>query len=150
MFSKPATLRNTRAGFPGAVREFAHYTGASGLALVIDFSLLVGLTEWAGWHYLVSSAVGFIAGSVFLYLTSIKMIFRERRYEDRKSEFALFVVIGILGLCLTQGLMASFVSIAGLAYPIAKIATVFFTFIFNFLMRKIFLFQTSWFAREAK
>lgn len=135
---------------PGFVLgEFIRYAAASALALVIDFSLLIALTEWAGWHYLLSAAAGFIAGSVCLYLLCVNLIFRKRRFEDRTSEFTIFVVIGLLGLGLTQVLMFTFVSL-GAPYPLAKAETAAVTFLFNFGMRKVLLFQVSRLNRSAK
>jgi len=123
--------------------EFLRYALASAFALVLDFALLIGLTELGGWHYLVSAAVGFVAGSAFLYLLSIGFIFNHRRVQNRRAEFMVFAMIGVAGLLITQCLMFALVSLGGLAYPLAKMATVLVTFLFNFGMRKAMLFTSS-------
>ncbi len=125
-----------------ALVEFLRYAVASLVALALDFSLLLGLTELAGWHYLVSAAVGFTAGSIFLYVLSTGFIFRSRRLQNRQAEFMVFAGIGVIGLVINQSLMFGLVSFGGLAYPLAKIATVMFTFLFNFGMRKTLLFKS--------
>ena len=124
-----------------AIAEFARYGLASAAALVIDFGLLLMLTELFGWHYLVSAAIGFTAGCVFLYALSISVIFKHRNIGNARAEFVAFAGIGMAGLILTQLLMYTLVSLAGLIYPLAKLITVCVTFIFNFGMRKTMLFR---------
>lgn len=122
--------------------EFARYFVAGLVALGVDFSLYIVLTELAGWHYLVSATAAFCAGLGTVYLFSILWVFRERRIAHGAHEFALFAVIGIAGLALTTAVIFVFTEIAGLDYRLSKIVSAALVFLFNFGCRKYFLFHT--------
>ena len=120
--------------------EFGRYFAAGILALGVDFSLYVALTELAGWHYLASATAAFCTGLVTIYFFSILWVFRERGLRRKTHEFALFAVIGIAGLGLTVGALYLLTEIFGLDYRFSKIVSTGLVFLFNFGCRKFFLF----------
>src|SRR5258706_2403878 len=109
-------------------------------ALAVDFGLLVVLTEFAHLHYLVSAAVGFCAGLVVNYLLSVSFVFSQRRLTDRRLEFAGFLLIGVAGLALNEGLLKFFVDVFGMGYAFAKLPATGVGFVFNFGVRRAMLF----------
>ena len=121
--------------------EFARYFAAGLLALGIDFTLYVALTELAGWHYLASAIVAFCAGLATVYFFSIFWVFRERRIGAGSREFLLFSMIGIVGLALTTAVLYALTDILGLDYRLSKVAAAALVFLFNFGCRKFFLFR---------
>ena len=118
------------------------YFLASAAALALDFVLLIALTEWGGLPYLVSSAVGFCAGTVLTYVASITVVFRRRAVKNRVFELIGFFAIGLAGLALNQFLLKTFVEDFGLMYAVAKIPTAGIGFLSNFAMRRFLLFTT--------
>lgn len=145
--TSPDTFRHSeraRLALSGTLAgEFARYFVAGLLALGIDFTLYVGLTEIAGWHYLVSATAAFCAGLATVYLFSIFWIFRERRLRRPLHEFAIFSGIGLAGLALTSGVLYALTDLVGLDYRLSKIAAAAVVFLFNFGCRKFFLFRGS-------
>lgn len=123
--------------------EFSRYFLGSGLALAIDYSLLLALTELAGLHYLISSAIGFFCGAVFLYFLSINVIFKSRQVGKSSREFTIFFAIGVAGLCINQALMFGLVDYLATPYQLAKLFTIGVVFMFNFTSRKVLLFQSA-------
>ena len=121
--------------------EFARYFASGLLALGIDFSLYVALTELAGWHYLVSAIVAFCAGLATVYFFSIFWVFRERSIGPGSREFLLFSAIGLVGLALTAAVLYTLTDVLGLDYRLSKIASAALVFLFNFGCRKFFLFR---------
>jgi len=121
--------------------EFARYFAAGLLALAIDFTLYVALTELAGWRYLVSAVVAFCAGLGTVYFFSVFWVFRDRSIGPGSREFLLFSAIGIVGLSLTTTVLYVLTDILGLDYRTSKIAAAALVFIFNFGCRKFFLFR---------
>lgn len=109
-------------------------------ALALDYALLVGLTALGHLHYLVSAAVGFLAGLALNYALSVAFVFREHRLADRRVEFLGFLLIGLVGLGLNEVLMKLFVETAGLGYALAKIPATGVGFLFNFGARRLLLF----------
>lgn len=122
--------------------EFARYFGAGLVALGVDFTLYVALTELAGWHYLVSATVAFCAGLTTVYLFSIFWVFRERRIGKGSREFIVFSVIGVAGLALTAVVLYVLTDVFKLDYRLSKIVAAAVVFMFNFGCRKYFLFRS--------
>ena len=53
-----------------------HLTAAGGF--VINYTVLVGLTELLGWHYLVSNLFGILGGFAWNYTLNVKWTWRAR------------------------------------------------------------------------
>ena len=121
--------------------EFLRYFVGGLVALAVDFSLYVLLTEYAGWHYLVSAGFAFCAGLMTIYVFSIRWVFRARRLESSLHEFAAFAAIGATGLALTVAILYILTDLAGLDYRLSKVVSAALVFLFNFGSRKILLFR---------
>src|SRR5688500_6630913 len=85
--------------------QFLRSTCVGVIATAVDVAILVVLTEWFGVHYLQSAAVGFTVGVSVNYLLSVCWVFEKRTFENRATEFALFGVLGLIGLGLNQSLI---------------------------------------------
>ncbi|WP_297506270.1 GtrA family protein [uncultured Caulobacter sp.] len=125
---------------PEGLRELVLYGLASGLALGVDWGLLLLLTR-LGVNYLVASGTGFASGIAVTYVLSVSVVFRHRRVADRRREFVGFLGVGLAGLLLTQGLMAFWVEALRLTPGLAKIPTAGIVFVFNFAVRRALLFR---------
>ncbi|MEN8175697.1 MAG: GtrA family protein [Pseudomonadota bacterium] len=123
--------------------ELRRYLLAGGLAFLVDAGLVFGLTEVAGWHYMVSATAGFAAGLVVNYLLCIRWVFSHRALENRRLEMTIFASIGLVGLLLNDGVIWLLTEGAGIHYMASKLAATGVVFAFNFLSRKLMLF-THW------
>lgn len=124
--------------------EFARYFLASGVALAIDLGLLIGLTEVVHLHYQTAAAIGFTAGLVAIYLMSILWVFENRALAGHQTaEFVLFALIGVVGLGINQGVLWLLAGTIGIHYLAAKGVSVAIVFAWNFLARKVILFQRA-------
>ncbi len=132
-------IRNGKpAGLGG---EFVRYFLVSLVALAADFGTLVGLTELFGIPYLVSNVAGFILGAVVVYVGGIFWVFGKRRLKDTRAEFSIFVMIGVGGLGVNEGVLWLFTSAVGFHYTLSKVVAAASSFAFNFLVRKYLLFR---------
>ena len=120
--------------------QFFRYCFVGGLAFLVDYGLLYLLSDKCGLHYLLSASIAFIAGLVVNYLISTFWVFSESKYEDKRKEFAIFAIIGVIGLGLTEGLMWLFTDLAGLHYMLSKLITAALVLLWNFIARKVILF----------
>jgi putative flippase GtrA len=114
---------------------------SSNVAFAIDFGLLVLLTEVFGVHYLISNVIGFMSGTTFLYVLSIKWVFSRRKVESRHAEYWIFILIGGAGVGLNELLIWTFTEHAHIYYLISKMLAGTTVFFFNFFMRKYVLFR---------
>lgn len=122
--------------------EFLRYFACSAVALAVDtgiYALLLFLgTGWAE-----AAALGFGAGLIVAYTLSVRYVFHQRRLRDARAEFAIFAVIGALGLLLTEAFL--WLSIEGLRIdPMsAKLIAAGAVFFSNYALRKLVLFTAS-------
>lgn len=123
------------------VVQLARYVVVGGLAFVVDFGALIGLTELGGINYLASAAIAFLLGLVTNYLLSIGWVFNRRAVDNPGAEFALFAGIGIVGLGLNEGIIWGLTEGLAVWYPLSKIASTAVVFGWNFGVRKALLFR---------
>jgi len=121
--------------------QLIRYTFVGGLAFIIDFSTLFFLTNYLNLYYLISAGIAFLLGLTTNYLLSISWVFARRTVENRKLEFMLFMLIGIIGLALNELFLWFFTDILLMYYLISKIITTFFIYLWNFFARKFILFN---------
>jgi putative flippase GtrA len=123
------------------LREGLGYAAASGCALLVDLSILALLVQVLGWGYLAAATLSFLAGMSVAYVTSVRLVFRHRRLNDRRrAEFLCFLAIGMIGLAVNAAVLYVAVSVFAVYYLAAKCIAAGFTCVFNFFARRHFLF----------
>ena len=109
------------------------------IAFVIDYGLMVVLTELFGVEYLLSATISFTVSVVFNYLASMRYVFTHKEGLSRRREFTIFVVLSVVGLGINDLLMFLGTSLAGISYLITKIFATAVVMVYNFVTRKKFL-----------
>ncbi len=117
------------------------YVFVGGIAYCIDFGSLFFLTEVAKIHYLVSAAIAFILGLLTNYALSIYWVFSKRTLANKRAEFLIFSIIGLVGLGLNEVIIWFFTESMHFHYLISKIFSTFVVFMWNFFARKKILFS---------
>ena len=141
--------RTRKAALARIAVDLFKYGAASAAALALDATTLLLLNKALGVNYLVASATGFLAGLAFLYLLSVRFVFRDRRALRPTHEALGFLITGLAGLAISVALMGLFVGYCGFGVALAKVSTVGFVFSFNFITRRALLFShgaTAWAA----
>lgn len=121
------------------IAQFMKFGIVGVTAFLIDYGLMVALTEFFGVPYLISNTISFTVSVVFNYVASMRYVFERRDDMSRRREFIIFVVLSIIGLILNDLFMWLFVSVWFIDYRIAKIIVTVLVAIWNFVTRKIFL-----------
>lgn len=121
--------------------QLFRYFFVGGTAFVVDFWLLWALTEWAELHYLLSAALSFAGGLTVNYVLSVLWVFKDHVLRSRIAEFASFVIIGLIGLCLNEAIIWCATELLNLHYLASKIISTAVVFFWNFLTRKYLLFN---------
>lgn len=125
------------------VREAFGYAIASAIALGTDFAILYVLVNFFGWWYLAAATLSFTAGVGVAYVISVRLVFAERRLNDRRAEFATFAAIGLVGLAINASVMFVAVHYFAQNYLIAKGIAAGFAFLINFFGRRQLLFARA-------
>jgi putative flippase GtrA len=121
--------------------QLFRYSFVGGFAFIVDFSLLVILTEFCGIYYLISTAIALTIGLSINYYLSVIWVFDKRKLANRSIEFTLFAIIGIIGLGLNELFIWLFTEFAGFHYLISKIISTAIVYLWNFFARKFILFN---------
>ena len=121
------------------VQQFMKFGVVGVIAFVIDYGLMVALTELAGVNYLISATISFTVSVVFNYLASMRYVFTHKQGLSRRREFVIFVVLSVIGLGVNDLLMWLGSSVLGVSYLIVKIVATAIVMVYNFVTRKITL-----------
>lgn len=136
---------------PTLIKEFIRYVIVGGISFMADFGTLTLLEELifrqqTDRQIFISTAAGFIVGLVINYILSLIFVFRSKDNKNSgKSvgDFIIFALVGVIGLAITEGLMHLGVNVLGFHYMITKIVTAGIVLIWNYLGRKILIFNRS-------
>jgi putative flippase GtrA len=121
-------------------REVLVYGAGAAVAFAVDVALLAALVEFFGMHYLLAATVSFVAGTVVVYLVSIRYAFAYRRLGQLQLEFTVFAALGVLGILVNLVVMYAGVQALHLHYLMAKVLAAGITFFTNYGSRRLLLF----------
>ena len=121
------------------IAQFAKFGVVGVIAFVIDYGLMVLLTELFNVNYLISATISFTASVVFNYAASMRYVFTHKEGLSRRREFIIFVVLSVIGLLVNDALMWAGVDLFGISYLLVKIFATAVVMVWNFVTRKIFL-----------
>ena len=109
--------------------QFAKFGVVGVAATVIDFGVMNLLHYGLHIDLLIANSCGFIISIVFNY----------REGMSRAREFAIFLVLSVIGLGLNDAIVIALAEAAGLGANIAKVCATALVMVYNFVTRKIFL-----------
>lgn len=121
--------------------DVARYFVVSLAAFALDLMVLSACLRLLGLTVALAATAGFAAGVLLAYVLSTRWVFRHRIYRAApKLELAMFVLIGLAGLGITQIVLWFGASTLGLLPELVKVAAAGMTFVFNYAIRKSLLF----------
>lgn len=121
------------------IAQIFKFSVVGGTAFLIDYSVMIALTELCGINYLISSGISFVVSVIYNYILSVRWVFEVDENGDKRKEFVVFIVLSLIGLGLNQLLMWVFVSMIHIFYMVAKIIVTAIVMLYNFITRKLFL-----------
>ena len=145
--------------------QFFRYCFVGGFAFVVDFGVLTFLVELFAMPHVVAATISFIAGLATNYILSTFWIFKKSNVNNRLAEFTVFAIIGVVGLLINDAIIWLFQDFLGTNlilggyqgtengeikyyifgtvqyYMVGKIAATAVSFVWNFVARKLILFN---------
>ena len=109
------------------------------LCFVIDYGLMIFMTEVFGISYLISSGISFSVSVIVNYKLSLKFVFKTDESRNKIIEFIIFVVLSVIGLGINQVLMWICVDKLHIFYMISKIGVTAVVMVYNFITRKLII-----------
>lgn len=80
------------------IKQIIKFGIVGGLCFVIDYGLLIFLTEVISINYLISSGISFSASVIVNYILSLKYVFETDKKNNKVKECLIFIVLSIIGL----------------------------------------------------
>lgn len=109
------------------------------VCFVIDYGLMIVLTEVVGIHYLISSGISFSISVSLNYLLSMRFVFESKDNINKILELFIFIILSIVGLGLNELIMWIGAGIIQWNYMVVKIGATAIVLVYNFITRKIFI-----------
>jgi len=119
--------------------QFIRFGIVGVIATVIDFALLIFLTEVFYVNYLISATIAFIVAVTFNYLASMRYVFTHKEELSRRKEFVIFIALSVIGLLINNACMWLGVELFAIDYRFTKVVATAIVTMWNFITRKIFL-----------
>ena len=114
---------------------------ASGLAAVVDMSVLVLLVQYFRLHPAPAAVLAYLPGTVMQYVLCRYWVFPGT--GEAGNSFATFTLFALVGLGITWGVMETLSGMCGVPYLASKCVALGTAFAWNFLSRKWILFRTA-------
>ena len=124
------------------IEQFLKFGVVGAVAFVIDYGILMLLSQVVGWDPVLSSAISFTVSVVFNYVASMRYVFTRREDLSRRREFVIFVVLSIIGLAINSGCIWLGTEAFGdgaMAVTVTKIVATVVVALWNFWSRKRWL-----------
>lgn len=121
--------------FPPRFKEIFRFCVAGGVGFIVDYGVMVALTELCGWDVLVSNTISFSLSVIVNYIMCILWVFDN---SNKKSAMTVIVFIGssIIGLFLNDLFMWIMVDLMGIFYMFAKIIATVLVMIWNYIAKR--------------
>lgn len=123
------------------LKQVIKYASTAAVGGVIDYGLLILLTEVCGLHYLLSSLISLICAMIVQYILNIRYVF-ETSDAHRIRKLIIYIIMGLIGLGLNQLIIYLVVSRFNAHYILGKMAASALVGIYNFFSRKLYLEKT--------
>ena len=121
------------------IAQFMKFGIVGVIAFVIDYGVMIFLTEVFGVPYLISTTISFVVSVIFNYFASMRFVFKRKDDMSRMREFIIFIVLSVCGLGINDLLMWLMVYSLYIDYRLSKIVVTVVVAVWNFVTRKIFL-----------
>ena len=122
------------------IKEFIKYVFVGGCAFIADWFILF-LLGLVNVHYLLAAPVGFVVGLLVNFLLAKLIVFKEDAKFDKKTEFIIYTLIGVIGLLFTEGLMYAFTEWIKFHPLISKVFAAGIVLIWNYVAKKLILYK---------
>lgn len=122
----------------GLIRQLLKYQSTAIICGVIDYGLLIGLTEIAHLHYLQATVIALLTAMIVQYALNIRFVFDTAK-SRLSIKFIGYAVLGVIGLGMNTMIVWAAVEGIGLHYIAGKVCASVIVGIYNFTSRKLYL-----------
>ncbi len=124
------------------LRQFFRFSVVGITAFIIDYLMLMLLSQVVRMNPVLAAGISFIVSSVFNYFASMRFVFTHRDELSRSREFIVFIVLSGIGLVINECIMWIGISYFGsdaLTVSIVKVGASAMVALWNFVSRRKWL-----------
>jgi putative flippase GtrA len=119
--------------------QFVRYFFVGGTSAVVDLIAYTILLKFFGVHYLAAAFFAYMVGLTWNHLLCLLWVFESR--HSRLREVTMVFLIALGGLVWTEVILYALVGFMGLGAIVAKVISQGLVLIWNFGMRKAYVFH---------
>lgn len=117
------------------------YAVVGGIATIIDFSILYFLTDFVGFHYLLSATISFVFAALVNYNVNRRWTFRSN--GKKRRQIPIFFIIATMGVIINNNILYIGVEFFALHYLLVKVFATGIVMVWNFLGNKYLTFRVK-------
>lgn len=123
--------------------SFYTYFIVGGLAAIVDIGGFMLLTGRFRIHWFWAALASFVVSATVNYLLSIAFVFESGVRFRRHHEFALVLLVSVIGLAFNEAALWLMITAVGLARLPAKVIATGVVFLWNYSARQNYIFRAQ-------
>lgn len=123
--------------------KILRYLVVGGCAASLDFSIFVFAVKLLYVPWFIAAIASFIAGTALNYVLSINFVFKSGARFEKNAEMAIVLLVSCIGLVINQIILLILISLMTWNIFLAKITATFLVFIWNYTIRKNYVFRAT-------
>ena len=125
-------------------KNFIKYSIVSLFCTVILYFLYFLITWLRNGKYIIANLIAYIVSFSVLFIIN-KKLFNSKldNKKDFMKQLSAFVIFRVIGFVIDSSLLVLFIEKIGLINAIAKISSSLITFLFNYIVNKLFVFRNK-------
>ncbi|MCK5146696.1 GtrA family protein [bacterium] len=123
------------------IPDIIAYLFVGGIAALTDLVIFFIFAKQLGFNYIIISIVGFLIATLVNYLLSIKIVFNSGSRFAKSKEIVIIYLVSSIALVVHISVLHILIHSVNCEKMLSKIAAIISAFIFNFLLRKYFVFK---------
>lgn len=125
------------------IKQFARHTIVGSIAFLIDYFVLITLTDILLVNYMLAATISFVLATVVNYILSMAFVYDKAENISGNMAFLIFVGLSVIGLLFNNLFLYMFVQYSAISLKVAKLITTLIVTGYNFVSRKVCLEQHS-------
>lgn len=124
------------------VEQFLKFGVVGVIAFLIDYGVLMLLSQLLGMDPVLAAGISFCVSVVFNYVASMRYVFTHRDDMSKGREFVVFIVLSAIGLVINELIMYAGTALVGtsaFAVTATKLVATVIVMVWNFFSRKKWL-----------
>ena len=123
--------------------DLLKYLFVGGSAAILDLIIFYVFAESLQFNYLLVSIAGFIFSTALNYWLRVLFVFKSGISYSLHKEIILVYLVSLFALAVQLGMLFATVEWANLSLMISKVISMGAAFVFNFSLRKYFVFKEN-------